>query len=106
MKKEQKLKEQATLALAEKNKIVASSISKLGQSERSYDPGEIAGLGVGSKRKDREAEEMEQAVREREELRKQRKKEIERERRMQVAKKKDKATRDDERDISEKIALG
>eukprot|EP00350_Pseudokeronopsis_sp_OXSARD2_P008258 CAMPEP_0170552530 /NCGR_PEP_ID=MMETSP0211-20121228/10404_1 /TAXON_ID=311385 /ORGANISM="Pseudokeronopsis sp., Strain OXSARD2" /LENGTH=153 /DNA_ID=CAMNT_0010860291 /DNA_START=754 /DNA_END=1215 /DNA_ORIENTATION=- len=50
---------------------------------------------------------MEEAKRERDEIRHQRKREIERDRRMEVAgKKKDKNTRDQERDVSEKIALG
>lgn len=92
MKKEQEIRKQATLKMAEKHGLMASSLSKIQSSERSYEPSEI--IGVGSKRKTREEEEMEKAVREREELRKQRKREIERDRRMELNKKKDKASRD------------
>ena len=50
---------------------------------------------------------MEEKKKERDEIRHQRKREIERDRRFEVAgKKKSKTTRDEERDVSEKIALG
>jgi len=59
------------------------------------------------KKRSREEKELEEAKKERDELRHQRKREIERDRRMEVAgKKNSKSLRDDERDISEKIALG
>lgn len=96
MKKEQKIREQATLLLAQKQGMVASSISKIqGESERRAGESVREGDIIGEKRKTREDEEMEQAIKEREELKRQKKREIERERRIEVAgKKKDKNTRD------------
>ena len=102
MKKEQEIKQAATLARAEKAGLMASSISKF-NSELRKDTEDV----VSGKKRSREEKELEEAKKERDALRYQRKREIERDRRMEVAgKKKSKTTRDEERDISEKIALG
>eukprot|EP00347_Sterkiella_histriomuscorum_P004365 403360736 len=101
MKKEKEIKQAATLARAEKAGLMASSISKF-NSELRKDTEDISG-----KKRSREEKDLEEAKKERDDLRYQRKREIERDRRMEVAgKKKSKTTRDEERDISEKIALG
>lgn len=101
MKKEKEIREAATLARAEKAGLMASSISKF-NSELRKDTEDLSG-----KRRAREERDLEEAKRERDALRHQRKREIERDRRMEVAgKKKSKTARDEERDISEKIALG
>jgi len=90
------------LARAEKAGLMASSISKF-NSELRKDTEDV----VSGKKRSREEKELEEAKKERDALRYQRKREIERDRRMEVAgKKKSKTTRDEERDISEKIALG
>ncbi len=110
-KKEREIREAATLARAEKAGLMASSISKFnselrkdGESERGEDRRESEYIG---KKRSREERDLEEAKRERDQLRHQRKREIERDRRMEVAgKKNSKSLRDDERDISEKIALG
>lgn len=61
----------------------------------------------GTNKRSREEKELEEAKKERDALRYQRKREIERDRRMEVAgKKNSKSLRDEERDVSEKIALG
>lgn len=105
MKREKEIKEAATLARAEKAGLMASSISKFNSELRKEAP-EDSSLHPGKKRS-REEIELEEAKKERDALRHQRKREIERERRMEVAgKKKSKTARDEERDISEKIALG
>ena len=103
MKREKEIKEAATLARAEKAGLLASSISKFNSELRKDDTNL-----VGKKRGHQDVEEdLEKAKKERDELRYLRKREIERERRMEVAgKKKTKTQRDEERDISEKIALG
>lgn len=102
-KKEKQIREAATLARAEKAGLMASSISQFNNEVRRGDTTDI----VGKKRSSREEREMEEAKKERDALRYQRKREIERDRRMEVAgKKNSKTMRDEERDISEKIALG
>lgn len=99
-KKEKEIREAATLARAEKAGLMASSISKFNSEMRKDDS------AIGKKRS-REERDLEDAKKERDALRHERKREIERDRRMEVAgKKKSKTTRDEERDISEKIALG
>lgn len=102
LKKEKEVMEAATLARAEKQGLMASSISKF-NSEVRKDDEKIS----GKKRVSREEKQMEELKKERDEIRMQQKREIVRERRLEVAgKKKSKTTRDEERDISEKIALG
>ena len=108
-KKEKEIREAATLARAEKAGLMASSISKFnselrkdGLTDRRDE--EFAHPG---KKRSREEKELEEAKKERDVLRYQRKREIERDRRMEVAgKKNSKTLRDEERDVSEKIALG
>ena len=110
-KKEREIREAATLARAEKAGLMASSISKFnselrkdeaGSSTRGAETDEYSG-----KKRSREERDLEEAKKERDALRHQRKREIERDRRLEVAgKKNSKSLRDDERDISEKIALG
>ena len=81
--------------------MMASSISKFNSEVRKDQE------RAGGKRKTREDEEIERAKKERDEIRYQRKREIERDRRMEMAgKNKAKNARDEERDVSEKIALG
>jgi len=113
-KKEREIREAATLVRAEKAGMVASSISKF-NSELRKDGESEHGSGIESRRdseytgkkRSREERELEEAKKERDALRHQRKREIERDRRMEVAgKKNSKSLRDEERDISEKIALG
>ena len=103
-KREREIREAATLARAEKAGLMASSISKFNSELRK---GDETDLLVGKKRSSKEERELEEAKKDRDALRYQRKREIERDRRMEVAgKKNSKTTRDEERDISEKIALG
>ncbi len=111
-KKEREIREAATLVRAEKAGMVASSISKFNSelrkegSESEIDSRRGDSEYTGKKRS-REERELEEAKKERDALRHQRKREIERDRRMEVAgKKNSKSLRDEERDISEKIALG
>lgn len=100
-KKEREIREAATLARAEKAGLMASSISKFNSEIRKDD------TNIVGKKRSREEKDLEEAKKERDALRYERKREIERDRRMEVAgKKKSKTTRDEERDISEKIALG
>lgn len=102
IRKEKQIQKDATLARAEKNKLIASSISQL-KSERRI-PNES---GIADRKRTKEDIEREEAKRERDALRRQAKKDIIRERRLEVAGKQDKANpRDGGRDISEKIALG
>ena len=109
-KKEREIREAATLARAEKAGLMASSISKFNSELRKDHGSETPGtedILSGRKRFSREEKELEEAKKERDALRYQRKREIERDRRLEVAgKKKTKTARDEERDISEKIALG
>jgi len=112
LKKEREIREAATLARAEKAGLMASSISKF-NSELRKDGGDNSEYrrteteDYSGKKRSREERELEEAKKERDELRHQRKREIERDRRMEVAgKKNSKSLRADERDISEKIALG
>lgn len=113
-KKEREIREAATLVRAEKAGMVASSISKF-NSELRKDGSSSEHGGIENrkdseytgKKRSREERELEEAKKERDALRHQRKREIERDRRMEVAgKKNSKSLRDEERDISEKIALG
>ena len=115
-KKEREIREAATLARAEKAGLMASSISKFNSelrkdmtSERgnSIDDRKDTESHQSGKKRSREEKELEEAKKERDALRYQRKREIERDRRMEVAgKKNSKSLRDEERDVSEKIALG
>lgn len=107
-KKEREIREAATLARAEKAGLMASSISKFNSELRKNGSSSISESEIHSgKRRSREERELEEAKKERDALRHQRKREIERDRRMEVAgKKNSKSMRDEERDISEKIALG
>lgn len=95
LKQEEKMKEAAALARAEKNKILDRTIDTVESSE-------------GGKRQGPDlTEEEEEAKRERDMFRYINKREQERDRRLDVARnKKSKAARDAERDVSEKIALG
>lgn len=106
-KREREIREAATLARAEKAGLMASSISKFNSELRKEDAFDTPSGNVGKKRSSREERELEEAKKERDALRHERKREIERDRRMEVAgKKNSKTTRDEERDVSEKIALG
>jgi SNW domain-containing protein 1 len=110
-KKEREIREAATLVRAEKAGMVASSISKFNSELRNEgSESEIDSRRDSEytgKKRSREERELEEAKKERDALRHQRKREIERDRRMEVAgKKNSKSLRDEERDISEKIALG
>lgn len=115
-KKEREIREAATLARAEKAGLMASSISKFNSELRKdgsqTDDHDISSRRdseshVSGKKRSREEKELEEAKKERDALRYQRKREIERDRRMEVAgKKNSKSMRDEERDVSEKIALG
>ena len=105
-KREREIREAATLARAEKAGLMASSISKF-NSELRKDETSVRDSETSGKKRSREERELEEAKKERDALRYQRKREIERDRRMEVAgKKNSKSMRDEERDISEKIALG
>lgn len=96
IRKEKQIQQDATLARAEKNKLIASNISQLKSERREMAPAE----GIAGRKRDREVEE-------REALKRQVRRDIVRQRRLEVAGKQDKANpRDGERDISEKIALG
>jgi len=94
---------------------MASSISKFNSelrkdgsvSERPTDSQRDSEDYHSLKKRSREERDLEEAKKERDALRHQRKRELERDRRMEVAgKKNSKSLRDEERDISEKIALG
>ena len=103
IRKEKQIQNDANLARAEKNKLIASSMSQLKSERREAHSGGIA----GRKRDKAEIEKQEEAKRERDALRKQTKRDIIRQRRLEVAGKQEKANpRDGDRDISEKIALG
>ena len=112
MKREEKIKQAATLARAEKEGLMASSFSKLNSEIRhkEEDPSDSIAQ-AGRKRGHRELEEQEQQDREkkeRDEIRRLLRKENERTRRREQAGlgNKTKNERDADRDISEKIALG
>lgn len=103
IRKEKQIQKDATLARAEKNKIIASNISQLKSERRNIG----ADDGISGRKRDKEEREREEAKRERDALRRQVKRDVVRERRLEVAGKQDKANpRDQERDVSEKIALG
>ena len=97
------------MARAEKDKLMASSFSKLNSEIRKEkkDDGSPT-IGKKRSRKDREKERMEQdEIRERDQIRRLIRKENERDRRReQAGLSKTKTERDADRDISEKIALG
>ncbi len=109
-KKEREIREAATLARAEKAGLMASSISSFNSEIRKDHGSNRNGSesdAYSGKKRSREERDLEEAKRERDALRHQRKREIERDRRMEVAgKKNSKSLRDEERDVSEKIALG
>lgn len=116
MKREEKIKQAATLARAEKEGLMASSFSKL-NSELRKAPDEGADEGregsprtIGQKRSHKDKlldEQREKERKERDEIRRLLRKENERNRRReQAGLNKTKAERDADRDISEKIALG
>lgn len=85
---------------------MASSISKLDSEVRPDGSASERG-DIGGKKRSHEDRELEEAKRERDDLRYQLKREREREARLERAgKKKTKGERDGDRDISEKIALG
>ena len=99
LKHEEKIKKEATLARAEKDKLMASSFSKLADDKEESI--------LGNKRGRKEMEELEEAKKERDEIRREMKRANERNRRLeQAGKNKTKDERDNDRDISEKIALG
>ncbi|CAI2368974.1 unnamed protein product [Moneuplotes crassus] len=101
IRKEKQIQKDATLARAEKEKLIQSSISQLRSERRDNHE------GVESRKRTREEIEREEAKRERDALKRQIKRDVVRQRRLEVAGKQDKANpRDGERDISEKIALG
>ena len=109
LRKEQELREAAKEARQKKMSLVVSNISSVNTHKT-----EESEVLLGGKR-NISNEELEAAKTERNNLRNQRKKEIERDRRIEVNKnnkykvagtKKAKLTRDLDRDVSEKIALG
>jgi len=103
MRKEKELRDEATLARAEKAGLMASSMSQLG-SERKKDAPSVDILGKKRTTADRD---LEEAKKDRDAIRYQRKREIIRDRRIEAAgNRKAKLTRDMDRDVSEKIALG
>ena len=108
MKKEEQIRQAATLARAEKEKLMASSFSKLNSEIRKEKNDDSPTVGKKRSRKDREKERMEQdEIRERDQIRRLIRKENERDRRReQAGLSKTKTERDADRDISEKIALG
>ena len=128
LKKEQKIKQAATLARAEKDGLMASTFSKLNSEirkdgvksnnlsdrrvdddlESENDPKNLASIGKKNTRAERDEQaELEEAKRERDEIRRMLRKENERNRRReQAGLGKSKNERDQDRDISEKIALG
>jgi SNW domain-containing protein 1 len=95
LKQEDKMREAASLARAEKNKIMDRTVEGAERTEDARRPAPDL------------TEEEEEAKRERDTFRYINKREQERDRRLDVARnKKSKAARDAERDVSEKIALG
>lgn len=115
MKREDKIKQAATLARAEKEGLMASSFSKLNSEIRraadsaDEEEGRLPTMGKRSrKEKDDEFDEKREAEKkERDEIRRLLRKENERNRRReQAGLNKTKNERDADRDISEKIALG
>lgn len=101
IRKEKQIQKDATLARAEKNKLIASTISQLKSEQRHSNE------DINDRKRDLKDREREDAKKERDAIRRQARKEIERQRRLEVAGKHDKINpRDGERDISEKIALG
>ena len=103
LRKEKQIQQDATLARAEKSKIIASNISQLKSERRDMANKE----GIAGRKRDAEEKEQEEARKERDALRRQIKRDVVRERRLEVAGKTEKVNpRDNERDISEKIALG
>lgn len=84
MKKEEEIRRDATLANAEKMKLIASTMSQL-KSQKGEEQGEVSNKRTA---KERDQGYVDKAHKERNELRAQRKREIERERRLEVAGKK------------------
>lgn len=100
LKKEQELREAAMEARMKKMSMAVSNISSVKTSKT-----EETEIILGNKRK--VDEDLEAEIMERNNLRNIRKKEIERDRRIEIAAKKNKnLKKDEDRDISEKIALG
>ena len=114
MKREEKIKQAATLARAEKEGLMASSFSKLnseirrGNDDSDDDEGKLPMVGQKRSRHDADHDEKRDAEKkERDEIRRLLRKENERNRRReQAGLNKTKNERDADRDISEKIALG
>ena len=112
MKREEKIKQAATLARAEKEGLMASTFSKLNSElRRADDPDDderLPAIGQKRSRKEKEADVKADAEKkEKDEIRRLIRKENERNRRReQAGLKKTKNERDADRDISEKIALG
>ena len=112
MKREEKIKQAATLARAEKEGLMASSFSKLNSEIRHKDEdADESGLPLAGKKRPHkdvvEDERSQQEKKERDEIRRLLRKENERTRRReQAGLNKTKNERDADRDISEKIALG
>lgn len=103
MREEENLRNAAAKAREEKLKIMASNISSVAYTDRIRGRDEV---GVHGKRRHDE-EGLEAAQRERDAIRQQKRYEIRRDQRMETAqKKKAKVTKDGEREITEKIALG
>jgi len=86
---------------------MASSISKFNSELRKDQQGGETEDIISGKKRTREERDLEEELKKRNELRRDRNREIVRDFRMEKAgKKKDKSTRDEARDVSEKIALG
>lgn len=103
IRKEKQIQKDAAAAREDKNKLQMSAISQL-KSERRDNFGSE---GIAGRKRDKEEQERQEAMRERDALRKQVRRDVVRQRRMEVAGKQDKDNpRDQERDVSEKIALG
>lgn len=107
LKREQKIKLEADAIRKEKDKMTQSTFSKLADDLNVGAFESNVESELGTKRTRREAEELEEAKKERDEIRRMMRKENERTRRReQAGKNKTKSERDGDRDISEKIALG
>lgn len=84
LKREEKIKQAATLARAEKDKLMASSFSKLADENNASEGGAFDSnveSELGNKRSRRDMEDLEEAKKERDEIRRMMKKENERTRR-------------------------
>jgi hypothetical protein len=85
LKHEEKIKKEATLARAEKDKLMASSFSKLAEETPSHSSFRGQESLLGGKRGRREVEELEEAKRERDEIRREMRRANERNRRLEQA---------------------